>query len=68
MTIVEASESLLVYTRGEGERALLCAFNLGDGPVAWSLPAGWRIVEAVNLSTPVAGTLPALSGLVAHRQ
>ncbi len=68
MTIVETSESLLVYKRGEGEKALLCAFNLGDGPVAWSLPAGWRIVEAVNLSTPVAGTLPALSGLVAHRQ
>lgn len=67
MTITEAGESLLVFTRGEGEQALLCAFNLGDSPVRWSLPEGWVILESVNLTAQAAVTLPALAGLVAHR-
>jgi alpha-glucosidase len=67
MTVTEAGESLLVFTRGEGDRALLCAFNLGDHPVRWSLPEGWMIVTSVNLSEQAAGTLPALAGLMAQR-
>jgi alpha-glucosidase len=45
---LEAPSQLLVFERGEGEEAMLCAFNLGDETVAWALPAGWRIVEQVG--------------------
>ena len=58
---VDAPAPLLVFERGEGEEALLCAFNLGAEPVDWDLPAGWRIVERVG--EPMAP----LSGLVAER-
>jgi alpha-glucosidase len=67
MTVLEASEALLVFVRGEGEDALLCAFNLGDRPVLWSLPEGWSLVETVNLPDPGRGELPALAGLMARR-
>ncbi len=58
---VEAPAPLLVFERGEGAEALLCAFNLGDEAAEWALPAGWRIVERVG--EPMAP----LSGLVAER-
>lgn len=67
MTVLEASEALLVFVRGEGGDALLCAFNLGDRPVPWSLPEGWSLVETVNLPDPGRGELPALAGLMARR-
>jgi alpha-glucosidase len=57
----DAPAPLLVFERGEGEEALLCAFNLGDETVDWALPDGWRIVERVG--EPMAP----LSGLIAER-
>ncbi|HEX8470660.1 MAG TPA: alpha-glucosidase, partial [Brevundimonas sp.] len=38
--------SVLSFERGEGDDALLCVFNLGHSPESWTLPAGWRVVEA----------------------
>ncbi len=64
MAFESAPEPLLVFRRGEGAEALLCAFNLGEAPVAWDLPQGWRIVESVNLPG-LDGALPPLAGLVA---
>jgi alpha-glucosidase len=66
MTFVDAPEPLLVFERGEGEGAVLCAFNLGFEAVAWALPEGWRIVEGVNLGGE--GALPPMAGLVARRE
>ncbi|HEX8263703.1 MAG TPA: alpha-amylase family glycosyl hydrolase [Allosphingosinicella sp.] len=58
---VDAPAPLLVFERGEGADALLCAFNLGEESVDWAPPGGWRIVERVG--EPMAP----LSGLVAER-
>lgn len=58
---VEAPAPLLVFERGEGKERLLCAFNLGDEPVDWAPPAGWRTLEQVG--APMAP----LSGLIAER-
>jgi alpha-glucosidase len=60
MTLVEAPEPLLVFLRGEGADQVLCAFNLGFEAAAWDLPAGWRIVESVNLDGE--GELPRWPG------
>ncbi len=57
MTLVEAPDPLLVFLRGEGADQVLCAFNLGFDAAPWDLPAGWRIVESVNLAGR--GALPA---------
>jgi alpha-glucosidase len=58
---------VLSFERGEGDEALLCVFNLGHSPEAWTLPEGWRVVEAVNTPDPVSGTLPSLAGLLLAR-
>jgi hypothetical protein len=39
------------------------AFNLGFEAVDWPPPAGWRVVESVNLAGE--GRLPPMAGLVA---
>ena len=64
MHMHEAAGSVLSFERGEGDDALLCVFNLGHSPEAWALPAGWRVVEAVNTPEPSAETLPSLAGLL----
>jgi alpha-glucosidase len=58
---VEAPAPLLAFERGEGAGRLLCVFNLGEAPVEWALPLGWRIIE--RCGEPLAP----LSGLVAER-
>jgi alpha-glucosidase len=65
---IAAPEPLLVFTRGDGDEALLCVFNLGGRAIPWTLPEGWRVAESANLSDPGAGELPSLAGLVAQRQ
>lgn len=67
LRILDAPESMLVFVRGEGDAALLCAFNLGGRPASWRLPQGWSIVEAINLPDPNSGELPPLAGLVAQQ-
>jgi len=58
---------VLSFERGEGDEALLCVFNLGHSAEAWTLPDGWRVVEAVNTPDPASGTLPSLAGLLLAR-
>lgn len=60
LEIVEANETLLVLARSHGGERLLCAFNFGDVPIAWSAPGA--VVEAVNGARP--GDLPAFGGLI----
>ncbi len=65
VSFVETNTPLLIFERGEGSEALLCVFNLGHEPVAWSLPGGWAVVESVNLSED--GVMPPCGGLMARR-
>ncbi len=67
MTLLDANDPLLVFTRGEGRDALICAFNLGARPASWALPGQWEVIETVNLAQPYSGELPGLAGLVARR-
>lgn len=63
----ETNEHLAIFQRGTGNDALLCAFNLSDGSVDWQLPAGWTVIESVNLDGAAPDTLPAYAGLIAAR-
>jgi alpha-glucosidase len=64
----DAPDPLLVFTRGEGKDALLCAFNLGARAVDWTPPAGWDIVDSVNIGAAAGASLPPLSGVLARRR
>lgn len=58
---------VLVFQRGEGADAVLCAFNLGAEATEWALPAGWRVVERVNQPEGETARLAGYAGLVATR-
>ncbi|WP_235561696.1 MULTISPECIES: alpha-glucosidase family protein [unclassified Brevundimonas] len=64
MTLLESGDDLLAFERVHGGERLVCVFNLGRQPAVWTLPAGHRIIEAVNLDSPPTGTLPPMAGLV----
>jgi alpha-glucosidase len=67
LTIIEASGDLLIFERDfEGEH-MLCAFNFGTEPLAWTprQPDRWRVLESVGEADFSA--LAPLSGLVAER-
>ncbi len=64
MTMLDAPDNLLLFTRQEGDESLLCVFNLGHDSIAWRPPVGWGVVQAVNCSDPWSGELPPLAGLV----
>ncbi len=53
MTVTHADAQLLIFERESGGQRLLCAFNLGDTPVA--LPSGiaerYRMLQSVNGAT-----------------
>ena len=68
MRLLPAPSGLLLFQRGQDDEAdaMLCAFNLSHQAVEWSVPEGWRAVEAVNLSDSDA-TLPPLAGLLMAR-
>lgn len=68
LSFLETPDPLLAFCRGDGEDALLCVFNLGARPAAWTLPAGWDVVEAVNASAEAIHEPPGLSGFVARRR
>ena len=67
LTLIEAADDLVVFQRGEGKDAVLCAFNLGHQPADWSLPEGWWLVESANLPEGWTGGLPVCGGAVAVR-
>lgn len=64
---VASSEDLLVFTRGSGADAILCAFNLGHATAHYALPEGWHVVESINGAKPDSGTLQPLEGYLASR-
>jgi len=64
MTMLKDAGDLLLFRReGDGE-ALLCAFNLGHDPIAWTPPAGLSVVEAVNQKNAFSGSLAPMAGLI----
>lgn len=67
LTVVEASERLLVFERASAGQHMICAYNFGSETVEWSPPQPdrWRVVEGVN--DAAAWTLPAFGGLIAER-
>ncbi|WP_332653911.1 alpha-amylase family glycosyl hydrolase [Brevundimonas sp.] len=64
MRMVDIAPGLLAFERVLAGQSLLCVFNLGERSVAWTAPAGWRPVEAVNLEAGSGGALPPMAGLV----
>ncbi len=66
IALVEAHDDLVVFERGSGAEAVLCAFNLGEADTPFDLPAGWRVADSVNLPDGwTGGALPVCAGLVA---
>jgi alpha-glucosidase len=67
VTIIEASQNQLVFTRESDAQSLLCVLNLGDDASVWQpeQPDRWRVIEAVGGAA--AWHLPGYSGLVAER-
>ena len=67
VSIIEAGQDMLAFSRESDTQTLLCVFNLGGAVVAWQPPQPdrWRVTEAVGGATP--WNLPGYSGLVAER-
>ncbi|MNQ92569.1 Oligo-1,6-glucosidase 1 [compost metagenome] len=63
--VVLATAPLLVFSREGGGETLLAVFNLGHEAQAWAAPAGYVVVDAVNVT--VAGTLPPLGGVLLRK-
>ncbi len=64
MTIIEASDDLLVFERAAPGETLICAFNLSAGPADWVLDTGqWRVIDHVGALDN--GRLGGFSGVVA---
>ena len=67
ISIITAHDNLLVFERRTADQHLLCAFNFGVEPIAWS-PAQsdrWRVIENTNAAT--LDKLTSHSGYVAMR-
>ena len=68
MTVTASEGTILAFERAQGSASLLCVFNLGGEPAAWS-PAdadAWTVIETVNGAS--LGFLPAYGGLIAERK
>ncbi len=68
LTMLDAPEPIVAFTRGEGRDALLCAFNLGGRAVAWAPTADWEVVKAVNQAETPQSDMPSLAGIIARRR
>lgn len=64
MTLTDRNDDLLAFERVHDGERLVCVFNLGHEPVAWTPPEGHQVLEAVNLDASQSGTLPPMAGLV----
>ena len=64
MKLIDTPADVVGFERVLGGERLLCAFNLGRETVDWAAPAGWRLVESVNLPAGPAGSLPSMAGMV----
>jgi alpha-glucosidase len=67
LRIIEAHSNLLVFERTCEGQHVLCAFNMGAEPIAWSAPQPdrWHIIETVN-SAGLAH-LPPFAAFIAER-
>lgn len=67
VSIVEASETLLAFTRKAPGQTLLCVINFGAQPTLWpSAPSGqWRLITSIGGAKD--WSFPAYSGLIAER-
>lgn len=64
MRLLDSVGELLCFERLlDGER-LVCAFNLGHEPAPWAPPAGFTVIEQVNMEAAAPGLLPPMAGLV----
>ena len=64
MRLADIAPGLLCFERELAGERLLCVFNLGEQPVDWIAPAGWRVVETVNLPGGSGDALPPMAGLL----
>jgi alpha-glucosidase len=69
LNLLAPPDPLVAFERTSREERLLCAFNLGREPVAWSPPeGGWRILFGANIATDSwPASIPPLAGLVAAK-
>lgn len=65
--IDQANPALLVFERGDGQDAILFAFNLSEEGQAWTLPDGWDVIEAVNQPEGSGADLEPYAGIAARR-
>ncbi len=65
--LTEVTDTLLAFERHDGDRTLLCVFNMGAEPIDWSrADAGdWRVLESINDATT--GRLGGYAALIAER-
>lgn len=68
ISMVVQEGDLLVFERRSAEETLLCAFNLGQTPIAWQLPEGWDVIESVNGFDVDGETMPAYAAMVAREK
>lgn len=67
LNMKESDSRLVVFERCDENDVLLCAFNISETPVAWTLPNGYEIAESINLPDITGGRLPGYSGLMARK-
>ena len=67
MTVITATDSLLVFERTDAAESLLCVFNLGHEDIAWTRPGGWTTIESVNDTGPGSDSLPPMIGRILVR-
>ena len=69
--LIEATDTLLSFTRGHDGASVFCAFNLGSEPACVALPPGrWRHAEGTGFEGGVeagAASLPPLQAVFADR-
>lgn len=63
---IDTAGDLLVFTRSDPAQTVVCAFNLGAGPAAWSPPSGrWSVLDGTGGAS--LGELPPYSAIIAER-
>ncbi|MBU2587697.1 MAG: alpha-glucosidase family protein [Alphaproteobacteria bacterium] len=60
ITLLDTPEDIVAFIRQQGENTVLCAFNLGDAPCAWSPPANWQNARLLATQSAVGdgGAMP----------
>ena len=60
ITLIDAPDDIVAFLRSSDGETVLCAFNLGDTAIAWSLPEGWDAAEVLATESTVSkgGAVP----------